>query len=79
MALGSQIMQLTVYNYNTNKLRLNLIHTNARGEGLMKHVIQSRMEDRRPTARKRIGMLEEIKKGSFMIMKRRAERLGEIG
>jgi len=31
------------------------------------------MEGRMPRGRKRIGMLEELKEGSFMIMKRRAE------
>jgi len=43
------------------------------GEGLMKDVLEGRMEGRRPTGRKRIGMLEELKEESFMIMKRRAK------
>ena len=38
----------------------------------MKDVLEGRMEGKRPRGRKRIGMLEELKEGSFKIMKRRA-------
>jgi len=36
-------------------------------------VLEGCMEGRRPRGSKHIGMLEELKDGSFMIMKRRAE------
>jgi len=43
------------------------------GGGQMKGVLESRMEGGMPRGRKRIGILEELKEGSFMIMKKRAE------
>jgi len=44
-----------------------------RGEGLMKDDLEGRMEGRMPRGSKRIGMLEELKEGSIMIMKKRAD------
>ena len=43
-----------------------------RGDGLLREVIEGRMEGKRPRGRPRIGMLEELKKGSFRDIKRRA-------
>ena len=40
---------------------------------MLKEVIEGKMEGRRPTRRPRIGMLDELKKGSYVDMKRRAE------
>jgi endonuclease/exonuclease/phosphatase family metal-dependent hydrolase len=44
-----------------------------RGEGMMKEVMEGRMEGKRCVGRPRIGMLEELKEGSYANMKRRAE------
>ena len=44
-----------------------------RGEGLLKEVIEGKMEGKRPRGRPRIGMLDELKKGSYVDIKRRAE------
>ena len=44
-----------------------------RGDGLLKEVIEGRMEGKRPRGRKRIGMLNEMKEGTYGLMKRRAE------
>ena len=35
------------------------------GEGLLKEVIEGKMEGKRPRGRPRIGMLDELKKGSY--------------
>ena len=43
------------------------------GEGLLKEVIEGKMEGKRPRGRRRIGLLDESKKGSYVDMKRRAE------
>ena len=49
-----------------------------RGDGLLREVIEGKMEGRRPRGRPRMGMLEELKEGSsFVDMKRRAENRGE--
>ena len=48
-----------------------------RGEGLLKEVIEGRMEGKRPRGRKRIGMLQEIKEGTYGEMKRSAENKTE--
>ena len=50
---------------------MNLGHI-VRGDGLLKEVIEGRMDGKRPRGRKRIGFLNLIKKG----MKRRAEDRG---
>ena len=44
-----------------------------RGEGLLKEVVEGKMEGKRPRGRPRKGMLDELKKGSYIDMKRRAE------
>lgn len=44
-----------------------------RGEGLLKLVMEGRMEGRRPRGRRRIGMIDDLTKGSYVVMKRRAE------
>ena len=44
----------------------------SQGEGLLKEVIEVKMEAKRPRGRPRIGMLDELK-GSYVDMKRRAE------
>jgi len=43
------------------------------GESLMKDVLEGLMKGRMTRGRKRIGMLEELKEESFMIMKRIAK------
>jgi len=44
-----------------------------RGEGLLKDVIEGRMEGKPPRGRKRIGMIDDLKEESYQDMKRRAE------
>jgi len=44
-----------------------------RGEGLLKDVMEGKLNCKRPRGRPRIGMLEELKEGSYVDMKRRAE------
>ena len=45
-----------------------------RGDGLLKDVVEGRMEGKRPGGRKRIGMIDDLKEGlSYGILKRRAE------
>ena len=44
-----------------------------RREGLLKEVIEGKLEGKRPTGRPRIRMLDELKKGSYVDMKRRPE------
>lgn len=44
-----------------------------RGDGLLKDVIEGRMEGKRPRGRRRIGMIDDLKEGSYKEMKRRAE------
>jgi hypothetical protein len=43
-----------------------------RGDGLLKEVIEGKMEGKRARGRPRLGMLEELKEGSYESMKRRA-------
>ncbi len=43
-----------------------------RTEGIMRDVIEGRMEGRRSRGRPRLGMLDELKEGSYVKMKRRA-------
>ena len=40
---------------------------------MLEEVIEGRIEGKRPRGRKRIGMQEELKEGSFVEMKRRAD------
>jgi hypothetical protein len=44
-----------------------------RGEGLMKQVMEGRMEGKRGRGRPRMGMISELKESSYVDMKRRAE------
>jgi hypothetical protein len=44
-----------------------------RGEGLLRDVIEGRMVGKRPRGRRRVGMIDDLKEGSYVIMKRRAE------
>ena len=44
-----------------------------RGDGLIKLVLEGRMERKRPRGRPRIGMIDDLKEGSYVNMKRRAE------
>ena len=44
-----------------------------RGDGLLKLVLEGRMENKRPRGRPRIGMIDDLKEGSYVNMKRRAE------
>ena len=43
------------------------------GEGLLNLVLEGRMDGRRPRGRPRIGMIDDLKEGSYVNMKRRAE------
>lgn len=44
-----------------------------RGNGLLKQVIEGRMEGKRARGRPRKGMIDDLKEGSYVHMKRRAE------
>ena len=44
-----------------------------RGEGLLKQVMEGRMEGKRPRGRPRIGMIDDLIENSYVEMKRRAE------
>ena len=44
-----------------------------RGDGLLKLVLEGTMEGKRPRCRPRIGMIDDLKEGSYVNMKRRAE------
>src|SRR5688572_24608129 len=44
-----------------------------RGNSLLKEVLEGRMEGRRVRGRPRLGMLDEIKVGSYVDMKRKSE------
>ena len=44
-----------------------------RGKGLLRDVMEGRMLGKRGRGRPRIGMIDEIKEGSYVKMKRRAE------
>ena len=44
-----------------------------RSNGLMKEVMEGRMEGKRPRGRMRFGMLEELNEGTYEEIKRRAE------
>ena len=44
-----------------------------RGNGLLKLVLEGRMEGKRPRSRPRIGTIDDLKEGSYVNMKRRAE------
>ena len=40
---------------------------------MLKLVLEGRMENKRPRGRPRIGMIDDLMKGSYVNMKRRAE------
>jgi len=44
-----------------------------RSDGLLKDVIEGRMEGKRTQGRRRIGMIDELMEGTYGQMKRRAE------
>jgi len=48
-----------------------------RGEGLLKDVVEGRMEGKRARGRPRKGMLYELMVESYGIMKRKAKNRGE--
>src|SRR2546426_2270861 len=52
-----------------------------RGEGLLREVMEGKMVGKRPRGRPRIGMLEELKEGSFEKMReeQRIEKNGGVG
>ena len=59
---------------NIVKRKKNWIGHILRGDGLLKDVVEGRMEGKRPRGRKRIGMIDDLKEGlSYEILKRRAE------
>lgn len=43
------------------------------GDGLLKVVLEGRMEGKRARERPRIGMIDDLKEGSYVKMKRRAD------
>ena len=47
-----------------------------RGNGLLKEVIEGRIDGRRPRGRKRLGMLSELKEDGYAKMKRRIQNRG---
>ena len=55
------------------KRKKNWIGHIVRGNSLLKLVLEGRMEGKRPRGRPRIGMIDELKEGSYMSMKRREE------
>jgi exonuclease III len=55
------------------KRKKNWIGHVVRGNGLLKLVLEGRMDGKRPRGRPRIGMIDELKEGSYVDMKRRAE------
>ena len=59
------------------KRKKNWIGHVVRGEGLLKQVLEGRMEGKRPRGRPRMGMIDDIKEGSYVKMKRRAENRAE--
>jgi hypothetical protein len=48
-----------------------------RGDGLLREVIEGKMDGKRSRGRPRIGMLDELKEGSYQQMKRRADNRSE--
>jgi hypothetical protein len=55
------------------KRKKNWIGHVLRGEGLLKKVIEGRMIGKRGRGRARLGMISELKQGSYVVMKRMAE------
>ena len=48
-----------------------------RGDGLLREVMEGRMEGKRPRGRKRMGMIDELKSESYVTMKRKAQNREE--
>ena len=48
-----------------------------RGDGLLREVIEGKMDGKRSRGRPRIGMLDELKEGSYQQRKRRADNRSE--
>jgi len=55
------------------KRKKNWIGHVVREDGLLKQVLEGRMEGKRPRGRLRFGMIDDLKEGSYVKMKRRAE------
>jgi len=55
------------------KRKKNWVGHILRGEGLLKLVIEGRIEGKRTVGRPRMGMLDDLKEGSYEKMKRRAD------
>jgi hypothetical protein len=55
------------------KRKKNWIGHIVRGEGLLKLALEGRMEGKRKRGRPRMGMIDELKEGSYVSMKRSAE------
>ena len=55
------------------KRKKNWIGHIVRGDGLLKLVLEGRMDGKRPRGRRRMGMIDELKEVSYVMMKRRAE------
>ena len=55
------------------KRKKNWIGHIVRGEGLLKLALEGRMEGKRQRGRPRLGMIDDLKEGSYESMKRRAE------
>ena len=54
------------------KRKKNWIGHIVRGEGLLKLALEGRMEGKRQRGRPRLGMIDDLKEGSYESMKRRA-------
>ena len=55
------------------KRKKNWIGHVMRGDGLLKLVIEGRMKGKKARGRPRLGMISDLKEGSYVEMKRRAE------
>jgi hypothetical protein len=57
----------------TVKRKKNWIGYVVRGNSLLKLVLEGRMVGKKPRGRPRMGMIDDLKEGSYTEMKRRAE------
>jgi len=55
------------------KRKKNWIGHAVRGDGLLKQVLEGRMEGMRPRGRPMFGIIDDLKEGSYVKIKRRAE------
>ena len=60
-----------------HRIHKNWIGHILRGDGLLRDVMERRMMGKRPRGRPRAGMMDELMEGSYVKMKRRAERIEE--